>query len=313
MLFSKQESIFYKGIAILMIGMCHFMGRFGHGIRIFTPLGGIGVAIFLIFSGYGLNESWNKHKKRFRGVILDKTFWRKRIIAVFIPYIVIQLVFYWPFHLKTITAITFIKDITFLKPLYCNGWFLQYLLLLYVCFYIIKVCEGTHKHSLIIFAIIMFILFWNQPQIKAEQSFSFLFGLFLSEYVDDKNKFHSIRLGIFLIAVAIICLALKQFPQIRNSPIYITNFVQLCITFPCSVGIIILLYHLSVPVSLNKIVTIAGIYSYEIYLIHGYLLDIVPNSILGALIFVLITIILSWLYHIILNFSKPFLFKLLHI
>jgi peptidoglycan/LPS O-acetylase OafA/YrhL len=57
---NKTHSTIYKGIAILLIITCHFMGRFGHGIRVFTPLGGIGVAIFLILSGYGMNESWNK-------------------------------------------------------------------------------------------------------------------------------------------------------------------------------------------------------------------------------------------------------------
>lgn len=47
-----------KGIAILGVMLCHFMGTFGNGITLFTPLGGIGVSIFLIMSGFGLNESW---------------------------------------------------------------------------------------------------------------------------------------------------------------------------------------------------------------------------------------------------------------
>lgn len=49
-----------KGVAIICVVLCHYMGTFGQGITVFTPLGGIGVAIFLILSAYGLNESWNQ-------------------------------------------------------------------------------------------------------------------------------------------------------------------------------------------------------------------------------------------------------------
>lgn len=55
----RNSSDIMKGIAILCVVICHFMGTYGQGIRIFTPLGGIGVSIFLILSAYGLNESWN--------------------------------------------------------------------------------------------------------------------------------------------------------------------------------------------------------------------------------------------------------------
>lgn len=67
-LFEKDEYMFMdrqctdimKGFAILCIVMCHMMGIFGGGIVYFTPLGGIGVSIFLILSAYGLNESWSR-------------------------------------------------------------------------------------------------------------------------------------------------------------------------------------------------------------------------------------------------------------
>ena len=56
----RQCTNIMKGFAILSIVMCHMMGTFGGGIVYFTPLGGIGVSIFLILSAYGLNESWNR-------------------------------------------------------------------------------------------------------------------------------------------------------------------------------------------------------------------------------------------------------------
>ena len=64
-----------KGIAIVIIILCHTMGCF---TRVFTPLGGIGVAMFLILSGYGLNESFKRN-----GI---EGFWVKRFSRVWIPY-----------------------------------------------------------------------------------------------------------------------------------------------------------------------------------------------------------------------------------
>lgn len=63
-----------KGIAIVIIILSHTMGCF---TRVFTPLGGIGVAMFLILSGYGLNESFKRN-----GI---GSFWKKRFLRVWIP------------------------------------------------------------------------------------------------------------------------------------------------------------------------------------------------------------------------------------
>ena len=60
MFMDRQCTDIMKGFAILCIVMCHMMGTFGGGIVYFTPLGGIGVSIFLILSAYGLNESWSR-------------------------------------------------------------------------------------------------------------------------------------------------------------------------------------------------------------------------------------------------------------
>ena len=67
----RQLSNSYKGLAILIIILCHAAGKFGQGhFVLFTPLGGIGVAIFLLLSAYGLNESWNKPENVAGGVFL---------------------------------------------------------------------------------------------------------------------------------------------------------------------------------------------------------------------------------------------------
>ena len=66
---------------------------------------------------YGLNESYAKNGLKF--------WWRKRIITVFVPYAIVQtLCGYW----NGFDAISYIKDITLLRPAYGYGWYLNYLL-----------------------------------------------------------------------------------------------------------------------------------------------------------------------------------------
>ncbi|MCD7791347.1 MAG: acyltransferase family protein [Bacteroides thetaiotaomicron] len=76
----KQSNII-KGFAILLVVLCHLGGYF---TRFLTPLGGIGVAVFLILSAYGLEKSFLKSGQA--------AFWRKRIITVFVPYWIIEII-----------------------------------------------------------------------------------------------------------------------------------------------------------------------------------------------------------------------------
>ena len=57
--FDRRSTAAMKKIAILIVVLCHYMGTYGEGTTIFTPLGGIGVSIFLILSAYGLTKSWS--------------------------------------------------------------------------------------------------------------------------------------------------------------------------------------------------------------------------------------------------------------
>lgn len=78
--FSKDYSMIGKGLAIAIVVYGH-LGEFFH-IRYLTPLGGIGVAMFLILSGYGINESWKKNGYQ--------DYWKKRFVSVYIPYLIIE-------------------------------------------------------------------------------------------------------------------------------------------------------------------------------------------------------------------------------
>ena len=54
-LFTRKDTTIIKAIAILCVFFCHLGNQF---TRFTTPLGGIGVCMFLIISGYGLEKSF---------------------------------------------------------------------------------------------------------------------------------------------------------------------------------------------------------------------------------------------------------------
>lgn len=91
-LFSKQAGAWFKGLAILMVVLSHFAEWWSwfqvtegtaEIIRIgCTKLGPYGVAIFFLFSGYGLTKSAGKER-------IGMKFILKRFTGVYIPYVMI--------------------------------------------------------------------------------------------------------------------------------------------------------------------------------------------------------------------------------
>ena len=79
---SVQHTNICRAIAAIIIIIQHVSG--GFEIRYLTPLGGIGVAMFLILSGYGLNESYKKKK--------SGGYWKKKVVRVLIPYLIVSMV-----------------------------------------------------------------------------------------------------------------------------------------------------------------------------------------------------------------------------
>ena len=81
--FNRNFSTVLRGLAILTVVWAHAGGK-DYGIEGIQWVAGIGVCIFLICSGFGLNESFKKSQL--------KDFWKKRIISVLIPYYIVYII-----------------------------------------------------------------------------------------------------------------------------------------------------------------------------------------------------------------------------
>lgn len=286
--------------------LCHFMGRFGHGITWFTPLGGIGVAVFLMLSGYGLTLSWEKSG--------HKAWWRKRLLSTFLPYFLLEVIAYWPFHEFTVQG--FLLDITMIAPRYINGWYLTYLLMWYVAFYIVMRIPIRQSFRICIFAILSvasFIAFAKSVPLRAEQSVSFLIGVIFAGLSQDRIKMiYKLRYGLIAMVVGVAFLGIKQLPFIRNSGEYLYGSVELMIKVPCALGLMIIGYHILKRVRLKAFYGV-GVISYELYLVHGYVLENVPVTWWGILLFVVLTAAVSFLMWLLLNKTSKYQKKLLRI
>lgn len=161
------------------------------------------------------------------------------------------------------------------------------------------------EHKITVFAVLSVASFFMLREIRAEQAMSFLTGIVLSEYKESElmRKHSNWKTGIILLAIGIVALAIKQTDYIRNSPQIIYNFIQLLIKLPCGLGICFIL--LSIGKKLNlKIFAVIGAISYELYLVHGYILQWVNVSLTGEIKFIVGSVAGAIVLHFIMSFIK---------
>ena len=277
---SKSLTYSLRGIAVILVIISHFAGG-GFGIRYFTPLGGIGVSIFLFLSGFGLQESYRKN-----GL---KLFWPKRLIRIIVPYLI------WVVLLFLLSRV-----LEYDAPLFPHYWYLDYLFLWYALFWLSKFLPS--KYSPLFLLLVAFSLFFVLRNIQAEQSLSFLGGMLLSEnkQVLDKWKRSSwSRIAFVCIVLGIGCLAIKQLPTCRSfgEESILMKIIQLGIKLPLGLSVIIVMWMFFKENSLYRCLASIGVISLELYLVQMQFWQFIQGSWRNLLIALLIVAALSLILH----------------
>ena len=262
-------------------------------------MGGTGVAIFLFLSGFGLNESFKK--KGFTD------FWKNRINKVFIPYMVlisiITIVKYNNFNLKI-----YLYDILGIKTSY---WYIAFLLKQYILFYICS--KFFCKVRLYIFVLCSIIFLFTFPNIEAEQSFSFLTGVLISEYYQDIKRMVEKRylvVSIIFFIIGTIFLGIKQLHFIRlYEGHYIYSIIQLFIKLPYALLFISIVHYLNILIS-SRFLKFSGKISYELYLVHMIFLQYINSNIYTAFLVIIVSYIISYLFFLFNSFISSKLKKI---
>lgn len=287
-----------RGFAMLIILFGHISGFFNQlnfafiDNRYFTPLGGVGTAIFLFLSGYGLSESYKS-----KGLA---SFWKKKGLRLILPYVLSIPLFY------IVSFFSPLMDENVLNSMpnqwyFEFMWFVEYLVVWYIIFWCAHKFFPEYALSLMV-VIAIFTFFYLKSTLMTAQTFSFVFGTFISKYKDRlqvwlyRNMYCKIALIFFVLGIC--SLAVKQLPQIRQYELdsYVYRFCELLIYLPLGISIITL-------GSINRfrdygILVFIGSISYELYLVHVPFLYGLNNSHINVIIFVIQCIFHAWLLNI---------------
>lgn len=190
-----------------------------------------------------------------------------------------------------VSMMDFLLDIICIKPQYGLGWYLNYLFIWYVIFSVYQLLRQRYGKKAIVALIAASVIsfFISPTELQAEQSLSFLTGILLSEYKESgilaRLKAQSLMViaAAFLIGAA--AFVLKQI-RILEFPYWI-YLLQLIYKYGWAVMLMMVLWRLLQRFPLRSVGFI-GKYSYEIYLIHGYMWGLmksiatIPVFILGV-------------------------------
>ncbi|AJI22863.1 acyltransferase [Priestia megaterium] len=303
-LMDRNHTTVLKSLAILMVVWGHVGATLG--VSNIQFIGGVGVSLFLICSGYGLFTSYKINKEKYGEADALKDYWKKKIIKVIIPYWIVELIGLGVTHKWDIGVV--IKDLFFITPATPYGWYMQYLIICYILFWAVtklKVYILISKYNFHYYLIAGFLLWFvteslffanpDMPFLKARQMFSFPLGVLLSLYIDriveilssKKVTVYFMLIGMFGLFVTVF----SQLSLVKKLPYLISNTISLFTVLPIALSIIVI--TMAVPfIFQNQFLYQTGKYSYELYLIHAFSLDLIDKSIINLLEFILVTLIL---------------------
>lgn len=305
---SIRHTTILKGIAIFTVVWGHVTAKLG--VSHIQMVAEIGVWLFLFCSGYGC---WLSMKKN--GI---KGFWRKRIIKVFMPFWVCELI--GLILTRKFCFESFILDMSFVKPATAYGWFMGFIMVYYIAFWILgflkkrtNVSDNGILNIMIGFSIVVFIYYSTAdvnplfPALKARQSFAFTLGMIVAK---EKNRMMEsflyvkdgtiVRKGLMCFGLLFMGGGMKVLTKILEPrvPYLLSNITALVAVTISSIAVILLTVFFDGLFS-KKYFYVMGEISFAIYMVHAFTLEILDGKIGGSLAFMIITFALSIIVNLI--------------
>lgn len=277
-MFSRTNTQALKGVAALGVFVFHIILAYNIS-PIFNMWGGFFVAMFLILSGYGLEESFRRHG-------LDG-YWRKRMDKVILPTAFFIIVYNYLFPCFSSDGCfpagesthRCLDELLYITPTF---WFVFFILKCYVVYWV-----GTRfltgRLRLFFFVVCALVCLNVQApcrHLEAEQSFCFLAGVLLSM---NKRRVEALperdvrRYMFLLFVIGAFFFCLKSVPQIhvlKGSIAY--NYLLCPFRLSCGLAFIPLLTMLRVEKS--ALMRVAGKYSLEIYIAHVPFIGMITDA-----------------------------------
>lgn len=286
-----------KGFSILTVVWAHSGARLSVGGIQF--IAGIGVALFLICSGYGLEISYEKNGLH--------GFWKKRLLGVCLPFWLIEavgLLIAGAFSINT-----YLLDFFFLKPATGYGWFMGYIVICYLIFYAVKRFVPDEKRMAVLVGafvawFVLESLFFANPDmpfLRARQMMSFPCGVLLAKHKEKiEETLTKPKSTLILMWGGTLCLlfmAITQLHIVKELPYLFSNTMAILTCLPMAIGVLVFGKSFG-RLFENKMLLMVGTVSYEIYLVHAFTLGMIKQSIISVFIFAVVTYVLAYILHI---------------
>ena len=183
--FCRNHTELLRGYAIFSILFSHVANL--AGVNAMEYPSAVGVSLFLLLSGYGIAESYQKNGFR--------CFWRKRFVRIYVPYIFGELIFIG----LTNAGLDFgriVLDLSLIKPWHYFGWYLRFAMACYIMFWFVFKFTKKPEHKVIAISAIMVVYFivrgtvWkdNTPFLQARQVMAFPLGILLAYKMPEKLR-----------------------------------------------------------------------------------------------------------------------------
>lgn len=284
--FDFDHTCILKGIAIALIIWGHVGKRIGIGS--IQWIAGIGVSLFLICSGYGIEASYEKN-----GL---SGYWIKKLWNVIIPFYAVS--FVGIFVAEKASIMGLVDILTFRTQ-----WFINYILFCYIIFWAItsvikdnnkRVCAFIAAFAVWFIIDSLFFTVADAPFLRARQMPSFVLGILMALKKEEmKNLLKSNVAFVANLIIGVVFLGVTNLPVIKATPIVFSNFLSLFTTVPLALFVICLTTKFDSLFS-NASLLFIGSISYELFLVHNYSSILVANRIGSLLIFTIITMLLAW-------------------
>lgn len=303
-----------KGIFAISVMFHHLAQAVTTGVlfRSFSHIGYFCVGLFLFFTGYGLEKSYIKSSNYKNGFLL------KRILPVFIPYILIMAVYFviiavfFPY----VSPLKLVSDVLEAS----NSWYIICILAFYFAFWILMIICKKHYKAIIIGALIWFAAYvficklLNVGSWWYNAGILLIIGMLWALY--ERNIIDFIkRHYIFSCIVSLLMLIVTTVGRYKADKLIPIPDIKIISTSFSAIFFVvcILLFTMKVNIG-NKALELLGGLSLEIYLIHGLFILLFKGNIFyieNDFLFILISVIGTILLAFLLNSAlKPLIKKL---
>lgn len=289
--YTREKTVAIRGIAALAIYIFHILLQLDI-TPLFNPWGGLFVAVFLVLSGYGINESYNN--KGF------SNYWSQRSSKVIIP--TALFIICYSLLSPDNNLFTCISELLYIQPTY---WFIFHVVKCYAAYWIARrYCGRYWMLFLITCAVLCLNYRFCDMQFESEQAFSFLSGIAMSEYKERINNISQKNIKLYVIALFIIGLlfyVIKSVTPIHEYIGTVTYNYFLCpFRLSWALVTIYILTHLNIERS--TMLTFSGKKSLEIYVAHipmiGMIHDLPTVGIFIAFSLISFTLLLLYTMYI---------------